>query len=174
MRLCPYLHFTDTWLACAKQLFVHLFHMLCRLFRSHLYFGTPVLLDMVGPKKYELKIIKYFHIKMVNKNMWIHMYIFYWLRYERRIQSTEMAFYLLGILTRERMHLHGRKRWKTFKNDEKSTFSIMPTRGSYKTLEEKWRKKHEPLVCMMKKVLFSWFLYVFYHALAGQNTQHLP
>ena len=35
------------------------------------------------------------------------------------------------------MRLHGWKRWKTFENHEKSTFSIMRTRGSCKAREEK-------------------------------------
>ena len=39
------------------------------------------------------------------------------------------------------MRLHGRKQWKTFENYEKSTFSIVRTRGSCKTNEEKRRKK---------------------------------
>ena len=61
------------------------------------------------------------------------------------------------------MHLHGRKRSKTLENDEKSTFSIMCTRGSCKAHEEKRRKKFP---------FSSWTLHEpFTHAFAGQNTQ---
>ena len=37
----------------------------------------------------------------------------------------------------QRMHLNGRKQWKTFENHEKSTFFIKGTRGSCKAHEEK-------------------------------------
>ena len=41
---------------------------------------------------------------------------------------------------RLRMRLHGRKRWKTFKNHEKSTFFILRTRGSWRKTKQnsKW------------------------------------
>ena len=41
----------------------------------------------------------------------------------------EIIMCLLSILTK-----HGQKQWKTFENHEKSTFSIMRTRGSWRKI----------------------------------------
>ena len=40
---------TTSFIGHGRSLCIALFHELCQLFRSHLYFTPPVLLDMVGP-----------------------------------------------------------------------------------------------------------------------------
>ena len=44
---------------------------------------------------------------------------------------------------------------RTYQNDEKSTFSIMPTRGSYKTQEEKWSKSFWSAIGSMFFIIFN-------------------
>ena len=88
------------------------------------------------------------------------------------------------------MHLHGRKRWKTFKDHEKSTSFIMRTKGSCKACEEKQRKQRktkkkvcwsaigsdpreklvEHLVFFMIFECFLSFTTMQTHEFAGQNT----
>ena len=58
--------------------------------------------------------------------------------------------------------MHGRKRSKTLENDEKSTFFIMRTRGSYKAQEEKYFFNH-----------FQIFLVIFDHANACASMRLL-
>ena len=69
----------------------------------------------------------------------------------------EIIMCLLSILTK-----HGQKQWKTFENHEKSSSSIMRTRGSCKAHEEKRKKKFVgQRLGVTPKSWLTWFSNVF-------------
>ena len=105
-----------------------------------------------------------------------------------KIKASYLAIVLLktsdgGFVWVLRMHSHGQKQWKTFKNHRKSTFSIMHTRGSWRKTKKKvcWLaigSDSQKLVDTQKLVAhleFCCFLIVFLHdLLMFMNTNHFP
>ena len=101
-----------------------------------------------------------------------------WIREPDLSENKKSSCNVFCTLTSKCMHLHGRKKSKTFNNHGKNIFFIMRTRGSFFFISLTWASRSHD-----GKGTFSWILNVFHcfrpcecmrkHACAGQNTHHI-